>query len=91
MIPEDVEEFGTEGEKIFYKFLKAVAKPDGRYLCWYLPDIKGHEPNIRRNNQSQISALYPLRAKEWLNRQTGCLLVTGKDKNLPTGNSTKSQ
>jgi hypothetical protein len=46
MIPNDVEEFGTEGEKIFYRFLEAVAKPDGRYLCWYLPDIKGQEPDF---------------------------------------------
>ncbi len=25
MIPEDTEEFGTEGEKAFYKFLEEVA------------------------------------------------------------------
>jgi hypothetical protein len=29
MIPGDIEEFGTEGEKAFYKFLEAVAKPVG--------------------------------------------------------------
>jgi len=46
MIPDDVEEFKTEGEKIFYRFLEAVAKPDGRYLCWYTPDIKGKEPDF---------------------------------------------
>ena len=45
MIP-DVEEFKTEGEKIFYKFLKTVAKPDDRYFCWYLPDIEGKEPDF---------------------------------------------
>jgi hypothetical protein len=27
MIPRDIEEFGTEGEKAFYKFLEGVAKP----------------------------------------------------------------
>jgi hypothetical protein len=27
MIPGDIEEFGTEGEKAFYKFLDEVAKP----------------------------------------------------------------
>jgi hypothetical protein len=26
MIPGDIEEFGTEGEKAFYKFLEGVAK-----------------------------------------------------------------
>jgi len=45
MIP-DVKEFKTEGEKIFYKFLKMVAKPDDRYFCWYLPDIEGKEPDF---------------------------------------------
>jgi len=29
MIPGDIEEFGTEGEKAFYKFLEGVAKPVG--------------------------------------------------------------
>ena len=27
MIPGDIEEFGTEEEKAFYKFLERVAKP----------------------------------------------------------------
>jgi hypothetical protein len=84
MIPEDVEEFGAEVEKIFYKFLKAVAKPDGRYLCWYLPDIKGQEPDIRWNNQGQVSTRYPLCGEERLNKQNGCLLVTEKGTDLAT-------
>jgi hypothetical protein len=29
MIPDDIGEFGTEGEKTFYKFLEGVAKPVG--------------------------------------------------------------
>jgi hypothetical protein len=29
MIPGDIEEFGTDGEKAFYKFLEGVAKPVG--------------------------------------------------------------
>ncbi len=29
MIPSDIEEFGTEGEKAFYKLLEGVAKPVG--------------------------------------------------------------
>ena len=43
MIPNDVEEFQTEGERAFYKFLQAVGKPDLRYVAWYLPDIKDKE------------------------------------------------
>lgn len=46
MIPENVEFFTTEGEKQFYRFLEAVAKPDEQYLCWYLPDIRGKEPDF---------------------------------------------
>jgi len=46
MIPDDVEGFCTDGERHFYGFLKAVAKPDSRYLVWYLPDINGHEPDF---------------------------------------------
>jgi hypothetical protein len=39
MVPSDIGEFETEGEKAFYKFLEGVAKPDLHYLCWYTPDI----------------------------------------------------
>jgi hypothetical protein len=46
MIPGDIEEFGTEGEEAFYKFLEGVAKPDAHYLCRYLPDINGNEPDF---------------------------------------------
>ncbi|MBL7179014.1 MAG: AAA family ATPase [Desulfobacterales bacterium] len=46
MIPENVESFTTEGEKQSYRFLEAVAKPDSQYLCWYLPDIHGKEPDF---------------------------------------------
>ena len=46
MIPGDIEEFETEGEKAFYKFLEGVAKPDAHYLCWYTPDINGNEPDF---------------------------------------------
>ncbi|MEI9479299.1 MAG: hypothetical protein WCO26_22390 [Deltaproteobacteria bacterium] len=43
MIPSDIEEFGTGGEKAFFKFLQSVGKPDSRYISWYLPDIKDKE------------------------------------------------
>jgi len=46
MIPDDIEEFVTEGEKAFFKFLQLVAKPDSHYTCWYLPDVSGNEPDF---------------------------------------------
>ena len=46
MIPENVEEFKTDGERQFYKFLEAVAKPDAGHITWYTPDIKGKEPDF---------------------------------------------
>ena len=41
MIPNDVEEFQPEGERVFFRFLRSVAKPDAPYLSWYLPDTNG--------------------------------------------------
>jgi len=46
MIPDDVDNFGTAGECQFYGFLKTAAKPDSKYLAWYLPDINGREPDF---------------------------------------------
>ena len=46
MIPNDVEEFQTEGERVFFRFLQSVAKPDSRYVGWYFPDIKNKEPDF---------------------------------------------
>ncbi|MFC1817479.1 3'-5' exonuclease [Thermodesulfobacteriota bacterium] len=46
MIPNDIEEFTTDGEKRFYQFLKAVAKPDSEFISWYTPDIEGNEPDF---------------------------------------------
>jgi hypothetical protein len=46
MIPSDVENFSTDGERRFYGFLKAVAKPDSNYLVWYLPNINDREPDF---------------------------------------------
>ncbi len=46
MIPSDVDQFTTEGERQFYRFLERVARPDSRYLSWYLPDIRGKEPDF---------------------------------------------
>ena len=55
MIPENAEEFKTEGERHFYRFLEAVAKPDSKHISWYTPDIEGKEPDI--------SFLYPTSGK----------------------------
>jgi hypothetical protein len=46
MIPDDVEEFKTDGERVFFNFLRSVAKPDSRYIVWYLPDIRDREPDF---------------------------------------------
>ena len=46
MIPENVEYFKTDGERQFYKFLEAIAKPDSRYFAWYTPDIKDRESDF---------------------------------------------
>ncbi len=46
MIPDNVQDFCTDGERQFYGFLKAVAKPDSKYLVWYLPDVNGREPDF---------------------------------------------
>ena len=46
MIPADVEQFTTEGEGVFYKFLEYVCKPDQDYIVWYSPDILNREPDF---------------------------------------------
>ena len=46
MIPDSVEQFITKGEQKTYRFLEAVTKPDSRFLCWYLPDVQGREPDF---------------------------------------------
>ncbi len=46
MIPDDVAQFSTDGERQFYGFLKTAAKPDSKYMAWYLPDINGREPDF---------------------------------------------
>jgi len=46
MIPDEIQTFTTDGEGVFYRFLKSVAKPDHQYMAWYLPDIQGREPDF---------------------------------------------
>ena len=46
MIPQDVKEFKTDGEKQFYSFLDSNAKPDDSHIAWYAPDIDDREPDF---------------------------------------------
>ncbi len=41
VIPNDVGEFQTEGERVFFRFLQLLVRPDSRYVAWYLPDTNG--------------------------------------------------
>ena len=63
MIPDGVEEFGTEGEKRFYRFIEAAAKPDAEYLCWYLPNVSEDEPDFIL--YSQAVGLVIFEVKDW--------------------------
>jgi hypothetical protein len=63
IIPANVESFTTEGEMQSYRFLEAVAKPDGQYLCWYLPDIRGKKPDFILF--SNDLGLVVLEVKDW--------------------------
>ena len=63
MIPENVERFTTDGERQTYRFLEVVAKPDECFLCWYLPDVQGREPDFIL--YSKQNGLIILEVKEW--------------------------
>ncbi len=63
MIPENVEEFTTNGERQTYRFLQSVAKPDKFFICWYLPDIDGNEPDFIL--YSRENGLIVLEVKDW--------------------------
>ena len=63
MIPQNVEQFITEGERQTYRFLEAVAKPDNRFVCWYLPDVQGREPDFIL--YSQKNGMIVLEVKDW--------------------------
>ena len=64
MIPENVEEFKTEGEKKFYKFLEVVAKPDSRHITWYTPNIEGKEPDFILFSQNVGLIIFEV--KDWV-------------------------
>ncbi len=46
MFPAQNDTFLNDGEKLFYRFIEHAAKPDSKYMCWYLPDIQGQEPDF---------------------------------------------
>ena len=64
MIPDDIQVFTTDGERTFYRFLQAVAKPDNRHLSWYLPDVQGREPDFIL--YSEDVGLVIFEVKDWV-------------------------
>ena len=40
-VPNDVEGFQTEGERVFFRFLQSVDTPDSCSVAWYLPGTNG--------------------------------------------------
>ena len=63
MIPEDIEQFTTDGEKQVYSFLENVAKPDADYTVWYSPDISGREPDFVLYNKDIGLVIFEV--KDW--------------------------
>lgn len=63
MIPEDIEQFTTDGEKQVYNFLENVAKPDADYTVWYSPDISGREPDFVLYNKDIGLVIFEV--KDW--------------------------
>jgi len=67
MIPSETDEFTTDGEKVFYRFLSSVAKPDNSYLAWYTPDLQGKQPDfILYSNEV---GLVVFEVKDWVLEQ----------------------
>jgi superfamily I DNA and RNA helicase len=62
-IPADIQAFTTDGEGIFYRFLKVCAKPDDHYIAWYLPDIAGRVPDFIL--YAQDAGLVIFEVKDW--------------------------
>ena len=74
MFPADVTSFLTTGEEATYSFLQRTARPDGKFLCWYAPDIEEREPDFIL--LSPDCGLVVLEVKDWLIDQL--LEVDGK-------------
>jgi hypothetical protein len=63
MIPEEIEQFTTDGEEQVYRFLSVVAKPDTDYIVWYSPDIRGREPDFVLYNDDIGLVIFEV--KDW--------------------------
>ncbi len=74
MFPADVTSFLTLGEEATYSFLQRTARPDGKFLCWYAPDIEDPEPDFIL--LSPDCGLVVLEVKDWIIDQL--LEVDGK-------------
>lgn len=64
MFPADVTSFLTTGEETTWHFLQRTARPDGKFLCWYAPDIEEREPDFIL--LSPDCGLVVLEVKDWL-------------------------
>jgi hypothetical protein len=69
MLPNDIQTFTTDGEGTFYRFLQTCAKPDNRYLAWYL---------LERLGENRLADPLAVRLKERRYRPT--LLAPGQPK-----------
>jgi thymidine kinase len=67
MFPADNETFLNEGEKVFYRFIETAARPDSKYMCWYIPDIKGEEPDFII--YCEDVGLVIIEVKQWVKNQ----------------------
>ncbi len=79
MFPADVTSFLTSGEEATYSFLQRTARPDGKFLCWYAPDIEDREPDFIL--LSPDCGLVVLEVKDWIIDQL--LEVDGKSRPPP--------
>ena len=86
MFPADVTSFLTTGEEATYSFLQRTARPDGKFLCWYAPDIEEREPDFIL--LSPDCGLVVLEVKDWLIDQ---LLEDRKSTRLNSSHSGESR
>lgn len=85
MIPDEVDQFTTEGEHRFYDFLRVVAKPDQAFTVWYNPDVEDREPDFILYHDRL--GLVILEVKDWAlnqvieaDRKQFKLLLSGTEK-----------
>lgn len=64
MIPDGLIRLETPGERQFYEFLCDMAQPDGRFLCWYQPDVRDSEPDFLLFGNDGVGILV-FEVKDW--------------------------